>query len=121
MVEADPGLPKAVPTERARVIAAISGSDGAGKALALAIENDLSFGALRSGWFALPGGFGMSIRSSAIANRLLDGVIIGNSAKSLIDEARAFAASPICTVESYTPIAGATVVNRAGIAGGHFV
>ena len=110
VLEAVPALPAANPIERGRIIAeALRGSQGAGAILISAFMDDPSFGDLRGGWIQQTGGYGMAIQGHMFPHRMVDSIIVGKSAKSLVEEARAFAASPTSVTESYTPVAGATV------------
>ena len=116
LLEVVPGLPSANPIERGRIIAeALRGSQGAGAVLISAFMDDASFGDLRGGWIQQTGGYGMSIQEHTVPHRMVDSIIVGKSAKSLVEEARAFAASPTSVTESYTPVAGATVAEVASL------
>lgn len=110
VLEAVPGLPDANPIERGRIIMeALLGSQGAGAVLKSAFMDDPSFGDLRGGWIQQAGGFGAAFQGHMVPHHIVDSIIVGKSAKSLVEEARAFAASPTSVTESYTPVAGATV------------
>ncbi len=110
LLAAVPGLPDANPIERGRIITeALLASQGAGAVLKSAFMDDPSFGDLRGGWIQQAGGYGMLIQEHMVPNRMVDSNIVGKSAKSLVEEARAFAACPTSVTESYTPVAGATV------------
>lgn len=110
VLEAEPGLAAAAPGERGAIIAkTLHHSQGAGPALISAFMNDESFGELRNGWIQHIGGFGMLMQAHTVPHRMVDNIIVGKSIKSLVEDARAFAASPTAVTESYTPVAGTTV------------
>jgi len=70
--------------------------------------DDSSFGDLRSGWIECSG-TGSSIDGNLFPSMLVESIIEGHSAKSIVDKARAFANSRMSMTETYAPLAGATV------------
>lgn len=110
LLKAVPGLPAATSVQRGMIIThVLHSSKGAGATLVSAFKDDPAFGDLRGGWMQRPGGEGGTIQGHAVPHRLVDSIILGKSAKPLIEQARAFAASPRSVAELYAPVAGATV------------
>ena len=89
---------------------------GAAQLLA-AFSKDPSFGDIRNGWIQDAFGGGHQVQSRAFPYQLINCVMDGQSAKKLVEEARAFAAAPACATEIYTPLAGATLDEAVSLRG----
>jgi hypothetical protein len=113
LLEAMPTLKAAQPIER--VLAIMQAEQGGAARLKAVLSDDPSFGDLRAGWIQQRGGFGMAMQDYVLSLVLINGVIDGHSAKSLIAEARAFAASRTSITEWYTPLAGVTVTEAVSL------
>ncbi len=110
LLEAMPTLNAANRIERGMAISeALSAEQSTAARLVAVFSDDPSFGDLRGGWIQQHGGYGMIVQRHMIPHQLINSVIDGHSAKSFVEEARAFAASPTSVTESYRPVAGATV------------
>ncbi len=107
VLEAMPTLKAAQPI--LRILPILRAEQGGTARLKAVLSDDPSFGDLRAGWIQQRGGFGMAVPDHMLTLVLINGVIDGHSAKSLIAEARAFAVSRTSITEWYTPLAGVTV------------
>lgn len=77
--------------------------------LKVVISEDASFGDLRAGWLQQVDGMGMAINYHMLTAHLIRNVVDGHSSKTVVKEARTFAASPTSSTVSYTALAGITV------------
>ena len=99
------------------ITTALFSSQGAGADLMSAFRGNPSFGDLRGGWIQQAGGFGMAIQEHMVPFQMVEGVVAGKSAKSTIEAARAFAASPTSVTDSYMPVSGATITEAVSLGG----
>jgi len=90
-------------------------SGGAGAVLISAFTDDPSFGDLRGGWIQHADGSGSATQGHTILHLMVDSMIVGESAKSIVEDARAFAAAPTSSCATYTPLAGATVAEAVSL------
>ena len=107
LLDAMPTLKAAQRIERA--LAILRAEQGGTARLKAVLSDDSSFGDLRNGWIQQGGGFGMAVQDHVLPFLLINSVIDSYSAKSVVAEARAFAASRTSKTEWYTPLAGVTV------------
>ena len=107
LLESTPTLKAAQPIERAFAI--MQAEQGGTARLKAVLSDDPSFGDLRAGWIQQRGGYGVAVQDYVLPLFLINGVIDGHSAKSLVADARAFAVSRTSITEWYTPLAGVTV------------
>lgn len=117
VLETVPDLAALGPMDRGRPIAdALSyGERGSGPELIATFEDDASFGELRGGWIVQPGQFRMNIQPHMFPHFLIDSIIGGKPAGTLVEEARAFAVSRSSASTFYAPIAGVTVTEPINI------
>lgn len=76
--------------------------------LTAAFLEDSSFGALRGGWLQRGDG-GNLLQKQMLPAYLIDCALRGKGVGPIISQFRAFAKSPTCVIEWYTPIAGVRV------------
>ncbi len=108
-----PTLKAAQPIGRA--LAIMQAKHGGTARLKAVLCDDPSFGDLRAGWIQQRGGYGVAVQDYVLPVFLINGVIDGHSAKSLIAEARAFAVSGMSKTEWYTALAGVTVTKAVSL------
>lgn len=113
LLEAMPMLKAAQPIERFRAI--LQAEQGGTARLKAVLSDDPSFGDLRAGWIQQRSGCGRAVQDHMLPLFLINGVIEGHSAKSLVAEARAFAVSGISKTEWYTALAGVTVTEAVSL------
>ena len=97
---------------------ALRAEQGSAARLATVFSDDSSFEDLRHGWIQQRGGSGIMVSGTKFLCLLIKSVIDGHSAKSFVEEARAFADCRTSKTESYTPLAGATVAEAVSLGNG---
>jgi len=116
LLQAMPTLETAEPIEREfEIFRALHRKQGSARTLKEVFSNDSSFGDLRDGWIQQGGGLETEVERWMVPRLLINAVIEGHSAKSLVEEARAFAISRTSTTEWYGALSEAPVSEEVNL------